>query len=99
MLVEKIKPSSIIIIDSLLTNNPKRLNRCVEITDSGIIPGSAIKTNRKINFKTFAIPLIAIGVPLVIEINKNKYTSLNIKEDVEKISNIIASALNELFFK
>ncbi len=99
MLVNSLKPSSIIVIDSLATNNPKNLNRCIEISDTGIIPGSAIKTNRKISFKTFNIPLISIGVPVVIDINKRMYSSLNIEEEINKLSDIIASSLNELFLK
>ncbi len=99
MLVNSLHPSSIIVIDSLSTNNPKRLNRCIEISNTGIIPGSAIKTNRKISSKTFNIPLISIGVPVVIEVNKQMYTSLNINEEIEKLSSVIGNALNELFLK
>lgn len=99
MLVNYLKPSSIIVIDSLVTNNYKHLNRCIEISNTGIIPGSALKTNKKINSKTFNIPLIAIGVPLVIELNKNIYTSFNVDEEVSKISSILANALNNLFLK
>ena len=97
MLVNSLKPSSIIVIDSLETKNPNRLNKCIEISNAGIIPGGAIKTNRKINFKTFNIPIISIGVPLVINVGKDKYSSLDIEEQLSKISKVIADALNELF--
>ena len=99
MLVNTLKPSSIIVIDSLATNNSRRLNNCIEISNTGIIPGSAIMTNKKISSKTFNIPLIAIGVPLVIEIENNIYTSTDIDEKVNRISNVIADALNTLFLK
>ncbi len=99
MLVSSLKPSLIIVIDSLATSNPKRLNKCIEISDTGIIPGGAIKTNKKISYKTFNIPIIAIGVPLVIEVKKRMYTSIDAKDIIEKLSDIIASSLNDLFLK
>lgn len=100
MLVNTIKPSLIIVIDSLATNNHKHLNNCIEISNCGIIPGSAIMTNKKISSKTFNIPLIAIGVPLVIEVEKNKlYTSLTVDETIEKLSDVLSNALNNLFLK
>ncbi len=99
MLVNSLHPSLIIVIDSLVTNNYKNLNRCIEISDTGIIPGSAIKTNRKISYKTFNIPLISIGVPLVIDVNKKMLTSINVDEELDLISDVIAEALNDLFLK
>lgn len=100
MLVKTIKPSLIIVIDSLETNNHKRLNNCIEISNCGIIPGSAIMTNKKISSKTFNIPLIAIGVPLVIEIDKkHMYTSLNIDDVINKLSDVLANALNNIFLE
>ena len=99
MLVNNLKPSSIIVIDSLSTTNPKYLNHCIEISDCGIIPGSAISTNKKISAKTFKIPVIAIGVPVVIDIKRNLYTSTDIDLIINKTSDIIAEALNNLFLK
>ena len=46
----------------------KRLNRTIQITDTGIHPGSGIGNNRKeISYDTIGIPVIAIGVPTVVE--------------------------------
>lgn len=98
MLVKDLKPSTIIFIDSLSTNNKNNLNYTIEITDTGIIPGSAININKEITRATFNIPIIAIGVPLFLENEKELYTSLNIKEIVEETSRVIAYALNNYFF-
>lgn len=98
MVVKKLKPSVIIMIDSLATNNKKYLNSCIEINNTGIIPGSAIKDNKKIDRNTFGIPVIAIGVPLVLQIDKEMYTTPNVGEVVRISSSIIGEALNELFF-
>ncbi len=98
MVVKKLKPTVIVMIDTLATNNENNLNNCIEINNTGIIPGSAIKENKKIDAKTFNIPVIAIGVPLVLEFNKNLYTTPNVANIIEITSNIISSALNDLFF-
>lgn len=98
MVVKKLHPTVIIMIDSLATTNEAFLNNCIEINNTGIIPGSAIKENKKIDSNTFGIPVIAIGVPLVLEKNKNLYTTPNVKEIVDLTSKIISDALNDLFF-
>lgn len=98
MVVKKLKPSVIIMIDSLATNNKEYLNSCIEINNTGIIPGSAIRDNKKIDQNTFGIPVIAIGVPLVLQIGKDMYTTPNVGEVVRIASSIIGDALNDLFF-
>lgn len=98
MVVRKLKPTVIIMIDSLATNNVEYLNNCIEINNTGIIPGSAIKENKKIDASTFNIPVIAVGVPLVYEKEKNLFTSPNVREIIELTSVIISEALNDIFF-
>lgn len=98
MVVKKLKPSMIIMIDSLATSNKDYLNNCIEINNTGIIPGSAIKDNKKIDENTFGIPVIAIGVPLVLEIDRDMYSTPNVGEVIDVVSNIIANGLNDLFF-
>lgn len=67
-IVDEIKPDYLIVIDSLKTNSFKRLNKSIQITDSGIKPGSGIKGNSiEISRKMLNIPVIAIGVPFVLE--------------------------------
>ncbi len=66
-ITKKYKPNFIILIDSLAAGNIDRVNRTIQITDTGIHPGSGIGNNRKeINKKRLGIPVIAIGVPTVI---------------------------------
>ena len=65
--VEEIKPDFIVCIDSLCAMNIERLNKTIQITSSGITPGSGIGNNRlEISYKTMNIPVIAIGVPTVV---------------------------------
>ena len=65
-IVKKIKPDYLIIIDSLASSSIERLNKTIQITDTGIHPGSGIGNNRKeISKETLGIPVYAIGVPTV----------------------------------
>lgn len=65
-LKKEIKPDFIIIIDSLVSSSINYLNKLVQITDRGIIPGSGIINYQKeISIKTLKIPVISIGIPIV----------------------------------
>lgn len=67
-IVNKIKPSYLIVIDSLASKSIERLNKTIQITDTGIHPGSGIGNKRKeISSETLGIPVIAIGVPTVVD--------------------------------
>lgn len=68
--VNDIKPKFLIVIDALASNSIDRINRTIQITDSGIHPGSGIGNNRKeISKKVIGIPVIAIGVPTVVDVS------------------------------
>ena len=67
-IVNKIKPKLLIVIDSLASKSIERLNKTIQITDTGIHPGSGIGNKRKeISKETLNIPVIAIGVPTVVD--------------------------------
>lgn len=67
-LVNKIKPDFLVVIDALASSSIERINKTIQITDTGIHPGSGIGNNRKeISSNTIGIPVIAIGVPTVVE--------------------------------
>ncbi len=66
---KEIKPDVVIAIDALAARNIRRLNRTIQLTDTGITPGSGVGNHRKgINEQTIGIPVIAIGIPTVIEV-------------------------------
>lgn len=67
-LVENIKPDFILVVDALASRSVGRLCRTIQITDTGISPGAGIGNNRqKINEETLGVPVIAIGVPTVVD--------------------------------
>lgn len=94
--VEEVKPDVIIMIDSMYTKNSNYLNKAIEINDTGVIPGALLKTAKKIDRKTFNIPIITIGMPLVLKSGKDLFTSVNIKEIINISSDIIASSLKKV---
>lgn len=66
--VEKISPNLIIAIDALASRKIERICSTIQLTDTGIIPGSGVNNKRKaINYETLGVPVIALGVPTVVE--------------------------------
>ena len=66
-LVEKIKPTLVICIDALASRKTERVNRTIQISDSGIAPGAGVGNKRmEINEKSLGVKVIAIGVPTVV---------------------------------
>lgn len=66
-IVERIKPDIVIAVDALAASSITRINKSIQITDTGIHPGSGVGNMRKeISFDTLGIPVIGIGVPTVV---------------------------------
>lgn len=67
-LVDKIKPSLIICIDALVARRIQRLNKTIQISDTGISPGAGVGNHRKaINEEELGVKVIAVGVPTVVD--------------------------------
>ena len=100
-IIRKIDVNKIIIIDALKTNHLERLGKTIQITNSGISPGSGIGNTRKeITKKTLKKEIIVIGVPTVIDLSKGKTSSnymvtpTNIDFLIEKISLLLGKGIN-----
>ena len=66
-LCDTIEPDAVIAIDSIASKSPARLGTTIQISNTGIFPGSGIGNKRRaLNERTLGIPVIAIGVPTVI---------------------------------
>ncbi len=67
-IVEKTKPDFVIAIDALASRSIERVNSTIQISDTGIHPGSGVGNKRKeLSKETLGIPVIAIGVPTVVD--------------------------------
>ena len=66
--VEQTKPDVVIVIDALAARSTKRLNRTVQITNTGIHPGSGVGNHRSaLTKESLGVEVIAIGVPTVVD--------------------------------
>ena len=64
----EIKPACVIAVDALASRSLHRVCRTVQLADTGIVPGSGVGNHRKaLNRETLGIPVIAIGVPTVVD--------------------------------
>lgn len=66
--VEKINPDLVIAVDALASRKMDRVSTTIQISDTGINPGSGIGNNRmELNEENLGVPVIAIGVPTVVD--------------------------------
>lgn len=65
---ERVKPSAVIAVDALASRRMERICRTVQLADTGIVPGSGVGNSRgEISRKTLGVPVVAIGVPTVVD--------------------------------
>lgn len=68
-IIDKIKPKLLIVIDALASRSIERISSTIQISDTGIVPGAGVGNTRKeISQKTLGIPVVAIGIPTVVEL-------------------------------
>lgn len=66
--IDKIKVDYVIVVDALAAASISRVNRTIQITDTGISPGSGVGNKRKeLSKETLGLPVFAIGVPTVVD--------------------------------
>lgn len=66
--VNETNPDLILVVDALASSSLERINRSIQISDSGILPGSGVGNKRmEISKDTLNVPVIAIGIPTVVD--------------------------------
>lgn len=66
--VDQTEPDALIVIDALAARSTKRLNRTIQITNTGIQPGSGVGNHRNaLTLDSLGVPVIAIGIPTVVD--------------------------------
>ena len=83
--IEQTKPNKVLAIDALAARSSNRLNKTIQISNTGIAPGSGVGNHRKaLTEETLGVPVIAIGVPTVISVpsivNESMQTMFQILE-------------------
>lgn len=73
----------VIVIDALTTHSINRLNHVIQITDTGLVPGSGVNNHRKaFNKENLKVPLISIGIATVISL-KSIYEEFILNIEIE----------------
>ena len=94
-----IAPSAIVVVDALAARSSDRLCRTVQLTDSGIIPGSGVGNDRaELSPRNLGVPVLAVGVPTVVDAGDGLIvTQRDIDKYVKDAGKLIAYALNMSF--
>ena len=95
--VKETNPDFVIAVDALAARNTKHLNRTIQVSDTGINPGSGVGNHRHgLNKKSLGVPVISIGIPTVVDaatiVNDTMttlLTALSQNEEWKRIGNSI----------
>lgn len=101
-IVKETGPQTVIVVDALAARSTKRLNRTIQITDTGINPGSGVGNHRNgINREVLGVPVIAIGVPTVVDaatiVNDTMEHLIDTRERRQSLREKISPQLNTMF--
>ena len=67
-ITQRIKPACVIVIDALAARSVARLGTTIQLCNTGIEPGAGVGNKRRaINRETLGVPVIAIGIPTVVD--------------------------------
>lgn len=67
-IAETVKPSAVIVIDALAARRLSRLGNTIQMSDTGIAPGSGVGNRRSsVSYDTIGVPVISIGIPTVVD--------------------------------
>ncbi len=84
--VKLAKPDMVMVIDALAAGSPDRLTCTIQLCDSGISPGSGVKNHRpSINQELLEVPVIALGVPTVVDASAIIFDALE-KSGIKELS-------------
>ena len=68
-IVDNTKPKLLIVIDALASRSIDRISSTIQISDTGIVPGAGVgNTRQEISQNSLGIPVVAIGIPTVVEL-------------------------------
>lgn len=104
--VDETKPDLVIVVDALASSSLERINKSIQLSASGIMPGSGVGNKRmEISNDTLNTPVIAIGIPTVVDAAVIVFDTINYmfknyaynkKLEHEKISKLVVKNVNYL---
>lgn len=97
-LVEKLKPAAVLVIDALAAMETNHIGTTIQITDTGIHPGSGVGNHRLgITQEVLKVPVIAMGIPMVVYASTivrdalKRILSKGVERDVEEMADQLAN--------
>lgn len=107
--IDQTSPDLVIVIDSLAARTLHRLNRTIQITDTGIHPGSGVGNHRNaLTEESLGVPVIAIGIPTVVDaativwdaledFSEKSHHSIDLHMLQDECSNTMLQELNNMY--
>ncbi len=103
--VGEIRPSLVILADSLATSDPAKLNTVVQMKNDGMIPGGGVgNKSEKLDRDTLGVPVVSVGAPLVIRASAISdfpgslvLASKDVDDVIDRLSAVISGAIRSLF--
>jgi len=102
--VDETEPDVLVVIDALAARSTRRLNRTIQITNTGIQPGSGVNNHRsELTKDALDVPVIAIGVPTVVDaatIVNDAFAKFCKEDDISdyaKYEGLCRNAFSELY--
>ena len=97
----------LIVIDSLCARSPERLSATIQLSSTGILPGSGVGNHKKeISKETLSVPVISIGVPTVSELKVLSegediffLSPSDIDLCISSFADILASSIEKIFYR
>lgn len=84
--IKRIRPSALIVVDALASRRLERLGCTLQISDAGISPGAGVGNHRtRIDAEAMGIPVIAIGVPTVVDAMTLAFDLLDIDDERQSL--------------
>jgi spore protease len=91
-ILSETRPDVILAVDALAARSARRLNRTIQITDTGIHPGSGVGNHRQaLTLETCGVPVLAIGVPTVV------HAATIVKDTMNNLLEALARDMNSSY--
>ncbi|MDL2258088.1 GPR endopeptidase [Eubacteriales bacterium OttesenSCG-928-K08] len=102
-LVERVKPDAVVAVDALASRRAARISTAIQLTDTGIHPGSGVGNSRMgLTKESLGVPVVAIGVPTVVYASTISQDTIQLiaqeagmNEEAEKMLNLADQVISE----
>ena len=95
---ERVHPAAVIAVDALAARDSARLCATVQLSDTGLVPGSGVGNRRSaLDQGTLGVPVLAVGIPTVVDVDPEAglfLTPRDIDQQVRDLGKVIGYGIN-----